>query len=153
MPELHPSLADHGLRVIEHGLDAPLDADVVPLSCDVIEGDAAAVLFAHEDALEWVVYEYDHDWRSLGLTAIRVADTPLRGEGAQVEIRHDSSERSRIRGWGLRGRHLVHVRILRTHRIARLRVAARTVVALRGWAIVVWRGRQAPAISASGPQQ
>ncbi|GAA3600905.1 hypothetical protein GCM10022419_101310 [Nonomuraea rosea] len=152
MPGLHPSLADHGLRIIEHGLDAPLDADVVPLSCDVIEGDAAAVLFAHEGALEWVVYEYDNAWCSLGLSGIRIADTPLQGQ-AQVEIRHDTSEHSRIGRWSLKNRHLIHARILRTHRIAQLRVAARTVATPRGWAIVVWRGRHVPAISLGDPQQ
>jgi hypothetical protein len=153
MSGLHPSLADHGLRIIEHGLDAPLDADVVPLSCDVIEGDAAAVLFAHEGALEWVVYEYDNEWCSLGLTAIRVGYPPLQGPKARVETRHDALERSRLRRWSPKGRHLIHARILRTHRIAQLRVAARTIATPRGWAIVVWRGRHAPAISLSDPQQ
>ncbi|WP_327588574.1 hypothetical protein OHA25_17190 [Nonomuraea sp. NBC_00507] len=147
MPDLHPALAQQGRQIIEHGLDAPHDADLLPLSCDIVDGDIAAVLFSHVGALEWVVYEYDTDWSSLGMTAIRIADTPLRGQEARVDIRHDTWERSRTRRWSPKGRHLVHARILRTHRIAQLRVATRTVATPHGWAIMVWRGRRLPAIS------
>ncbi|WP_188196114.1 hypothetical protein [Nonomuraea sp. SYSU D8015] len=147
MPELHPALAEQGRRIIEHGLDTPHDADLVPLSCDVIEGDIAAVLFSHGDALEWVVFEYDTDWLSRGLTALRVEDSPLHGQEAQVAIRFETWTRSRTRRWSPKGRHLVHTRVLRAHRIAQLRVATRTIATPHGWAIMVWRGRRAPAIS------
>ncbi|MEW1838316.1 hypothetical protein AB0392_10205 [Nonomuraea angiospora] len=151
MPEVHPALAEQGRRIIEHGLDVPHEADLVPLSRDVIEGDIAAVLFSHEDALEWVVYEYDTGWSSLSLTAIRVMDAPLSGQEAQVAIRHDTWERSRTRHWSPRGHHLIHVRVLRTQGIAQLRVASRTIATSRGWAIMVWRGRRLPAISVRDP--
>ncbi|MEU6727898.1 hypothetical protein ABZ917_29705 [Nonomuraea wenchangensis] len=149
MPELHPALARQGLLVIEQGLDAPHDSDLIPLSRDVIDGDVAAVLFAHGDALEWAVYEYDTGWTSLGLTAIRATGTDPGTQEARLAIRYDAEERSRIRSWSPRGRHLIHIRVLRAERIAQLRVAARIIAAPRGWAIMVWRGRRAPAISVS----
>ncbi|MER7365868.1 hypothetical protein [Nonomuraea wenchangensis] len=149
MPELHPALARQGHLVIEQGLDAPHDDDLIPLSLDVIEGDIAAVLFAHGDALEWAVYEYDAGWTSLGLTAIRAAGTTPGTQEALLAIRYDAEERSRIRKWSPRGRHLIRVRVLLAERIARLHVDTRIVATPRGWAIMVWRGRRAPAISVS----
>ncbi|MFI7232495.1 hypothetical protein ACIBO5_55685 [Nonomuraea angiospora] len=147
MPEFHPALVEQGRRIIKHGLDVPHDADLVPLSCDVIEGDLAAALFAHGDALEWVVFEHDTDWYSLGCTAISTTESPANGDQPRLEIRFDTWGRSRTKGWSLRGGHLVHTRILRAQRIAQLRVAARTIATPHGWAIMVWRGRRRPAIA------
>ncbi|TMR93044.1 hypothetical protein [Nonomuraea basaltis] len=151
MPEFHPSLVEQGRRIIEHGLDVPHGADLVPLSRDVIDGDLAAALFAHGDALEWVVFEYDADWFSLGYTALSTTEPPSTGERARLEIRFDTWGRSRTRRWSLGGRHLVHTRVLRAERIAQLRVATRTIATPHGWAIMVWRGRRAPAISVDNP--
>ncbi|SEH04127.1 hypothetical protein SAMN05444920_1635 [Nonomuraea solani] len=146
MPEFHPALAEQGRQVIAHGLDITHEADLVPLSRDVIEHDVAAALFAHEDHVEWVVFEYDTDWVSLGHTAVKTADFPLLGQ-MRLDIRHDAWDRSRTKRWSPTGRHLIHTRVLRTERIAQLHVAARSVGTPHGWAIMVWRGRRVPAIS------
>ncbi|MEV4170471.1 hypothetical protein [Nonomuraea sp. NPDC049709] len=151
MPEFHSALADQARRVIEHGLDISHDADLVPLSHDVIDGDLAVALFAHGESLEWAVFEYDTDWFLLGNTSITTTDPPPAGERAGLEVRFDTWGRSRTRRWSLRGHHLVHTRVLRAQRIAQLRVATRTVAAPHGWAIMVWRGRRAPAVSVDRP--
>jgi hypothetical protein len=151
MPEVHPALAEQGRRIIEHGLDIPHDADLVPLSRDIIEGDLAAALFAHGDSLEWVVFEYDTDWFSLGHTAITATEPPRTEDRARLEMRFDTWGHSRTRKWSLRGHHLVHTRLLRVERSAQLRVATRTIATPRGWAIMVWRGRRAPAIAVGDP--
>ncbi|WP_219468624.1 hypothetical protein [Nonomuraea rhizosphaerae] len=152
MPAFHPALDEHSRRIIEQGLDVPHDADLVPLSCDVIDGDLAAALFAHGDALEWAVFEYDGGWSSLCRTAIIEAGSgPAEQQQERVGIEHNGWARSRTRRWSPRGRHLVHARVLRAHRIAQLRVATRTVATPRGWAIMVWRGRDAPAVSVDSP--
>lgn len=147
MPEVHPALADQGRRLVEHGLDIPYEPDLVPLSCDVIENDLAAALFAHGTSLEWVVFEYDTDWLSLGHTAITTTPAPTpAGAQAYLDIQLDTRSRSRIRRWSPRGEHLVRTRLMRTEAIARLRAGRRTIPAPHGWAIMVWRGRRPPPI-------
>ncbi|MEV0614654.1 hypothetical protein AB0I81_15095 [Nonomuraea sp. NPDC050404] len=145
MPDLHPRLIQEGRQVIEHGLDAVADPDLVPLSFDVVEGDVAAVLFSHDGARAWVIYEYATEWSHIGLTAIRAGVGPPSTAEVSVEVHWIIRERSRIRRWSLRGRHLVHGQVLRTKGIARLHVDSRIVATPHDWAIMVWRGRDMPA--------